>query len=81
MKVGGTLRSHISSGGAVRTLAHPVPRNDRSGGIGREPERSEESPRRAEFETGEEQDFITHRMIWKTLTKGNHRQNCTRTTT
>jgi hypothetical protein len=35
VKVGGTLRSHISSGDAVRTFAHPVLRDDRDCGIDR----------------------------------------------
>ena len=37
MKVGGTLRSHISSGNAVRTFARPVLRNDRDRRIDADP--------------------------------------------
>jgi len=70
VKVGGTLRSHISSGNAVRTFARPVLRNDRDCRIDADPKMK--TPWRTEFETGRERDLIVQKIIREVLAKDNH---------
>lgn len=73
VKVGGTLRSHISSGMRVG-LPRPVPRNDRDNVIDRVNRSGErKTPRGAEFETGRERVFIVQRTSgrhWRRVSTG-----------